>query len=1002
MLLVTHTTYAQQIVFSHYKLDRGLPARQLMQDSRGYLWIGSDGLFRFDGVTAIHFTNDPKIPGSLINNSIKSIAEDTDRTIWIGTLNGISNYNPSTNHFTNYIHKENDTSSLITNADNIVFVDSEGTVWIGNREGISKFNRKQQTFTHYDLTPYQQPGRIRGKFITSIIDDKANAGWLWAASYDGLIHFRKSDGYAVYYYPSNVPNTLNKIFMDSHNRLWICSWGMGVGTFNQQEKKFSFALFEKDLHMGTTDIAFDIKEKPLNAVTSFFYLSTTLGLATFTIDTTTDISHLALQNFLVSDPGNNSIGGLPYDILIDRQNIVWFGTSKDLSYVIPNNQIFINYHMPFGEINTICEDHDENNRTRYWISSWYASGLLSCDSAFSHLVKVNYFDNFIRSIEGTQVNTCVLAGDELWVGTMNGLFMYNKTTKKKAAFFYDSSNTSIPSNRVYALKAGRFKRLWIGTYNNGFVLMDLSTQKLLSLPIALRKETEKQKVAQIFEDSKGFIWLSSNDEILKINEDDLHYTRYKHAENNIKSKAAGETTAFIEDSRHRLWIGNRAGLNMYNEATDNFILFSTADGLTNNNIMSLAVDNSDNLWIATGKGLNRLNTKTFHIRSYYNEDGIEKDDNLNYLFLNSHGNMLIAGSNLITLFTPSALTINTKAPPVYITNVALNNEKRDFIINDSIKKLQFKYDENYFTIDFIALNLVNAAQNKYAYQLEGLDKNFIQAGNTHKATYTNISPGTYIFKVKASNNDDVWTDKAAVIIIEIEPPFWKTIWFIAICIAIVSFIIYAIYRYRIEQLLKVERLRTKISTDLHDDIGSTLSSISILSDIVIRQKNESYADNMLQEIKDNSINLMEKMDDIVWSINPKNDTLENLMLRIKRFAAQLLEAKNIDYVINISADINHLKLPMEKRQHLYLIIKESINNIIKHAECSYVNISAQKPGELLVVAIKDNGKGFDANQSFQGNGLLSIQNRSKLMNAKLGILSVQNEGAGITVTLKIK
>ncbi len=581
LLLVVHTAYAQQIGFSHYKLDRDLPARQLMQDSKGYLWIGSDGLFRFDGVNAIHFISDPKIPGSLINNSIKSIAEDTDRTIWIGTLNGISNYDPSTNRFTNYIHKENDTSSLITNADNIVFVDKQGAVWIGSREGISKFNRKQQTFTHYDLTPYQQPGRIKGKFITSIINDNANAGWLWAASYDGLLHFRKSDGYAVYYYPSNIPNTLNKIFMDSHNRLWICSWGMGVGTFDQQEKKFSFALFEKDLHMGISDIAFDIKEKPLNTAASFFYLSTNLGLTTFTIDTTTGVSHLALQNFFVSDSrNNNSIGGLPYDILIDRQNIVWFGTSKDLSYVIPNNQIFINYHKPFGDINAICEDHDANNKTKYWISSWYADGLLSCDSTFSHLTKVNYFDNLIRSIDGTQINACVLNGDQLWVGTMDGLFMYNKTTKKKATFFYDSSHASIPSNRVYALKTDRFKRLWIGTYNNGFALMDLTSQKLLPLPAVLRKETEKQKVAQIFEDSKGFIWLSCNDEILKINEADLHYTRYKHVENNIRSKAAGETTGFIEDNQHRLWISTRSGLNMYNEATDDFTLFSTVDGLT--------------------------------------------------------------------------------------------------------------------------------------------------------------------------------------------------------------------------------------------------------------------------------------------------------------------------------------------------------------------------------------------------------------------------------------
>jgi signal transduction histidine kinase len=171
---------------------------------------------------------------------------------------------------------------------------------------------------------------------------------------------------------------------------------------------------------------------------------------------------------------------------------------------------------------------------------------------------------------------------------------------------------------------------------------------------------------------------------------------------------------------------------------------------------------------------------------------------------------------------------------------------------------------------------------------------------------------------------------------------------------------------------------------------------------MLQKKSMSQTNKMLKEIKDNAVNLMEKMDDIVWSINPKNDTLENLMLRIKHFAAQLFEAKNIDYNINISEAIAQLKISMDKRQHLYLIIKESINNIIKHAGCSYVNITASQQHNELVITIEDNGIGFNTADTFSGNGLLSLQNRARLMHARLNIKSAFEKGTIITVHIKIK
>ena len=206
------------------------------------------------------------------------------------------------------------------------------------------------------------------------------------------------------------------------------------------------------------------------------------------------------------------------------------------------------------------------------------------------------------------------------------------------------------------------------------------------------------------------------------------------------------------------------------------------------------------------------------------------------------------------------------------------------------------------------------------------------------------------------------------------------------------------------QFMKLEKLRTQISTDLHDDIGSTLSSISILSDMAMRQKRSEDAGEMVNEIKQNSLSLMERMDDIVWSINPKNDTLENLLLRIRDFAAQLFEAKDIDYTIQIDEGIKMVKLPMAFRQHIYLILKEAINNLVKYSNCSKATLRVGYLQGKLDLLVEDNGKGFDFSKvslENKGNGLNSIRRRSNLINADILINSAPGK-TSIHLTVKIK
>ena len=201
---------------------------------------------------------------------------------------------------------------------------------------------------------------------------------------------------------------------------------------------------------------------------------------------------------------------------------------------------------------------------------------------------------------------------------------------------------------------------------------------------------------------------------------------------------------------------------------------------------------------------------------------------------------------------------------------------------------------------------------------------------------------------------------------------------------------------------RVQHIRNKIAQDLHDDIGSTLSSISILSDLAMRENRGDQTLGTMHEIKDSSILLMERMDDIVWSINPSNDSLENLLIRLRHFATTLFEARDIDYTIDIQENIHEVDLPVDYRQHIYLVLKEGINNLVKYAGATRAFLHVSFDHRYLELSIRDDGRGFDPSASSSGNGISGMRRRAALMNAALTICSAPGEGAAITLKVDLR
>jgi signal transduction histidine kinase len=264
--------------------------------------------------------------------------------------------------------------------------------------------------------------------------------------------------------------------------------------------------------------------------------------------------------------------------------------------------------------------------------------------------------------------------------------------------------------------------------------------------------------------------------------------------------------------------------------------------------------------------------------------------------------------------------------------------------------------------------------------------------------FTKITPGNYKLLIRAANGFGDYSPEITAFNISIIPPFTQTIWFILLIVVIVSMVLYGIYRYRLQQIKKLQIIRNNIASDLHDDIGSTLNSISIYSEVAKQQAGKDIP--ALELIGSNSRKIIEGMSDIVWTINPENDSFEKIIIRMRSFAHQLLKAKKIEYTFDVDEKLNSVALPMQVRKNFYLVFKEAITNLIKYSGATRVSISLMEKNKVIFLTIRDNGKGIPINAETQGNGIMNMKRRADEIRASLNIISANGGGTGIELMLK--
>ncbi|MNM87167.1 Sensor histidine kinase ComP [compost metagenome] len=424
-------------------------------------------------------------------------------------------------------------------------------------------------------------------------------------------------------------------------------------------------------------------------------------------------------------------------------------------------------------------------------------------------------------------------------------------------------------------------------------------------------------------------------------------------------------------------------------------------------ITALVTDNEGLLWMSTTAGICRFDPIKKEFHSFNKQHGLINTSNIVNLPMHGikleSGKIAFSSDKVILIFDPSKFNNSNSAPKkLHITDFKLFD---NYLSVDSLIKaggVTLENWQNYFSIFYSTLSYSDRDNLKYYYRLEGSENSWILSDPRLGVRVAALPPGKYVFMIRSENQEGKFSATTRLPIY-IKPAFYQTWWFFAVIILLILLGIFILHRYRLKRLLEVHRLREKVARDLHDDVGSTLTSIHILSEVAKKDLSEQHylVQTYLDRIGANSSQMMQAMDDIVWSIKPDNDLLQKIVARMREHAALILDPLKIQCIFKADDSIRNIKLDMEQRRNLFLIYKEALNNISKYAEATLVDIHIRAGASHIELLIKDNGKGFDSSKQQSGNGLFNMHQRSKALGGELKISSSKGVGTSISLIMKI-
>ena len=997
--------FSQDISFRHLTVGDGLSQNTInciFQDSRGFIWFGTqDGLNCYDGYSFSILRGEPADSNSLSHSWVWDVFEDSRKNIWVATWNGLNRYDPVAKRFIHYLPDPKDSLSLSGSRPTSICEDADGFLWIGTwGGGLNRYDYNTDRFVSFMVNP-DDNNTLASNFIRKVYYTSKRE--IWAGTWDGLTCIKKStDGrYQFTNYRNNPANTrsisankITSIINDKQGRLWVGTLGGGLNRFDEKNNQFIHYRHSESNPQSLSGDDVSVLFEDSKGQLWVGVIGGGVNKFNRNNESFLRISH---------DPENKySLNGdNVYCIYEDKSGLLWIGANGLNIYNSRKNH-FHYFHSNSRKTNSLSHNKVtsfyEDQDGIIWIGT-DGGGLNRYDRETDRFTHFKSTDANPQTLSSNNVSS--LTGgkqNEIWVGTRGGgVYRFNSQTGKFYPLnLYQPSSSGGILNYVNALKMDHSGSLWIATYESGLVRYDIPSMQYDQFindpedPSSL----SGNYLLTIYVDSENDIWLGIwGGGLCRYNRENKAFTSYTRQANDPSSLGDNIVHSIHESSaggKRVLWIGTSSGLSFADISKPGPLKFdhiSQQDGLPSNVIYSILEDQSGNLWLSTNMGISCFNPDRRTFKNYDIKDGLQSNEfNTGSGLVTRDGLFLFGGINGFNTFSPDSIFQSLFLPDINLTSFKIFDKSvLSGMALFTTSKIKLDYKQNFFSFEFSALDFSQPDKNQYAYRLEGFDQDWIYSGSRRYASYTNLDPGGYTFRVIGSNSDGVWNENGASVQILIKPPFWHTWWFRFLSILIISGILYQLYKYRVSKLLEIERMRIRIASDLHDDIGSTLTKIAIHSEVIRSTDNKNKIVESSQKIGRMSREIISSMSDIVWSIDARNDTLRNLIDRMRDFSSTSFAEKNIKLSFKNTLSNEHKKIPVHFRQNIFLIFKEAIHNILKHTDATEVCIDFSGTGNKFRLCISDNGEGIDENNSGNGNGIKNMKLRADRIHSVIDI-----------------
>ncbi len=1012
----------RQYRFEHLSLEEGVAHSLvycMLQDSKGFIWFGTlYGLVRYDGYTYTTYRYNPDDPNSLSNDDIVSLLEDRLGNLWIGTYGGgLNKLDANTGKMKRYTYDPPREESISQGIVWTICEDHEGILWLGtNGGGMSRLDPRTEKFTRFrhDSTDMNS---ISEDFILSIVEDSSHNLWIGTGSRG--ISILNPDRTAFTHISSDPKNpsglssnNIKSLYLDKKGELWVCTYG-GLNRYRKEDR--TFVRFH-NTPSDPNSLSFDFVNTIIQDRSGIYWVGTAFGLNRF--DATTGI----IKRLHHQPSNDESISSDNITALLeDRSGILWVGTYQGgVDKLIPGKGLFTRFRHQSDDstsissamVNAVLEDHSGT----LWIGT--DTGINKLIDSTSSFFRYPWKRNIPNTLNGKVVSA--IAEDQngnLWIGTRRGLNRLDRERTKFTAYPHDHAKAGgLPDEVVTCLVVSKIhpENLWVGT-PSGLQKFNIKNESFTRYP-SLEHDSigiGSAHVLSLCEDRSGALWIGTYSGLFRIGADGNSIRRFTQNPYDPKTLSNNYALSMLEDASGTLWIGTGGGLNSLNREDGTFTHFTRKDGLPNSVICGVVEERPGVLWLSTFRGISKFDTHEKKFTNYDISDGLQGNMfNAGAYFRRSNGGIVFGGINGFNIIDTKNVVRNAFVPPIAITSFMLfDNTERDFISTQPhASSISLSHTENFFALAFAALDYTQPEKNRYAFKLEGFDREWNYSGNRRFARYMNLDPGEYIFKVKGSNNNGVWNETGKELRIVIMPPFWKTWWFYSLsAIAMLSLVV-TVYNYRVKEKVRRftelervraaenKRVRKRAADDFHDEFGHKLTKISLLGQVIKRALNGSSPELLehLNRIIQASNDLSMGMRDFLWTLNPDKDSAYDVAIRLKDFGDELYNGTGIGFrVTGLSKELDRIQVAVDTRRHLTLLFKEAMNNTVKHSECSNVTLGIDMNGQMLDLHLADDGKGFNTENGSHGQGLYSMQARAEKMNGSLTIES--NPGTGTKV-----